>query len=229
MKGRTTKRIAVALAAALLPGLAAASDRWEFEVLLNDKEIGSHTFDITRTEDGQRMETEASFDVRFLFVTAFRYRHQNTEIWRDGCLASIDAVTDNNGEQLSVNGGATQESFDLAGPRGSESLSGCVQTFAYWNPEILDAEQLLNSQTGEYEDIDVVYAGADTVEVGGVTIDADRYTMTAKGGDIKLWYSSDDQRWLALEAPAKGGRTIRYRPLSVPAADDDAELTARVE
>ncbi len=226
MNGRTTKRIAVAITAALLPGLAAAADRWEFEVLLNDMEIGLHTFDIIRTEDGRRMETQASFDVRFLFVTAFRYRHQNTEIWRDGCLASIDAVTDNNGEQLAVNGGATEESFDLAGPQGSESLSGCVQTFAYWNPEILNADRLLNSQTGEYEAIDVVYAGPDTVDVGGTTIDADRYTMTAKGGDISLWYSSDDQRWLALEAPAQGGRTIRYRPVSVPAPHDDSELVA---
>ena len=226
MKGRITQTVAVALVASLLPGLAAASDRWEFEVLLNDKEIGVHTFDVTRTEDGRRMETEASFDVRFLFVTAFRYRHQNTEVWRNGCLSSIDAVTNNNGEQLAVNGGATDESFDVDGPAGSESLSGCVQTFAYWNPEILSAERLLNSQTGEYETVEVAYAGADAIAVGDRTIEADRYTMTAKGGDISLWYSSDDQRWLALEAPAKGGRTIRYRPLSVPASHDNTELVA---
>ncbi len=226
MNGRVTRRIAVVLTAALMPGLAAAADRWEFEVLLNDKEIGLHTFDVTRTEDGRRMETEASFDVRFLFVTAFRYRHQNVEVWRDGCLSSIDAVTNNNGEQLAVNGDATEDSFDFAGPSGSESLTGCVQTFAYWNPEILNADKLLNSQTGEYESVDVTYAGPDTVVVGSTTIDADRYTMTAKGGDISLWYASDDQRWLALEAPAKGGRTIRYRPVSVPAPQNDSELVA---
>lgn len=226
MKTPRVTRIVAALAALLVPGLVSAADRWEFEVLLNDKEIGQHTFDVSRTEDGQRMETEASFDVRFLFVTAFRYRHQNTEVWRDGCLSSIDAITNNNGETLAVNGGAAENRFDVAGPRGSESLTGCVQTFAYWNPDILDADKLLNSQTGEYEAIDVVYAGADTVDVGGTAIDADRYTMTAKGGDISLWYSRDDQRWLALEAPAKGGRTIRYRPVSVPPPQDDAGIVA---
>ncbi len=220
------KKLALLLAAVFAPGLSAADNRWEFEVLLNDKQIGSHTFDITRTEDGQRMDTEASFDVRFLFVTAFRYRHQNTEIWRDGCLSSIDAVTDNNGERLAVSGGATDERFDVAGPAGAESLDGCIKSFAYWNPEILNADRLLNSQTGEYEAIDVVYSGADTVVVGASTIEADRYTMTAKGGDISLWYSSGDQRWLALEAPAKGGRTIRYRPVSVPAPPSDTELVA---
>lgn len=226
MSARNTKFLATILAASLLPGLAAASDRWEFEVLLNDKEIGLHTFDVTPTEDGRRLETEASFDVRFLFVTAFSYRHQNTEVWQNGCLSSIDAVTDNNGEQLAVNGDATQDNFDVETPRGSETLSGCVRTFAYWNPEILNADRLLNSQTGEYEAVDVVYAGSDTVEIGDTAIDADRYTMSAKGGDISLWYSTDDQRWLALEAPAKGGRTIRYRPVSVPAPAEGPELVA---
>ena len=226
MSVRKTKYLAAVLTAAFLPGLASASDRWEFEVLLNDKEIGQHTFDVSRTEDGRRLETEASFDVKFLFVTAFRYRHQNIELWADGCLSSIDAFTTSNGEEFAVSGGATADSFDVESKRGSESLSGCVQTFAYWNPEILDADRLLNSQTGEYEDVEVVYAGADTVQVGGTAIDADRYTMTAKGGDISLWYARDDKRWLALEAPAKGGRTIRYRPVSVPAPADTAELVA---
>lgn len=217
MNVRIAGRLSAALAAFALPALAAASEHWEFEVLLDDKPIGVHTFDVARTADGRRLETEASFDVRFLFVTAFRYRHRNTEIWRGGCLANIDAVTDNNGERLAVSGDVTEASFRVASSRGTESLSGCVRTFAYWNPEILAADRLLNSQTGEYEAIEVVYAGADTVQVGGTAIDADRYTLTASGGDIRLWYSSDDQRWLALEAPARGGRTIRYRPLSVPA------------
>ncbi len=221
------KRLFVVLVAFLIPGLAAAGDRWEFEVLLDDKEVGFHNFEVTTTDGGRRLDTEASFDVKFLFVTAFRYRHQNTEIWRDGCLSSISAFTNNNGDRLAVNGGAAGDGFEVESQRGSESLSGCVQTFAYWNPEILAADRLLNSQTGDYEDIEVAYAGSESVEVGDSLVDADRYTLTASGGDISLWYSQDDQRWLALEAPAKGGRTIRYRPLSVPTADDRSRVLAR--
>ena len=53
----------------------------------------------------------------------------------------------------------------------------------------------------------------------GQPVEAVRYRLNAKAGAITLWYSNDEsRRWLALEAPAKGGRKIRYVPVQVPAA-----------
>ena len=213
--------VIAALTAASIPvstALAAteASD-WRFEVLLDDKEIGYHEFRLS--DDGRRqvLETEASFDVKLLFITAFRYRHQNTEIWNDGCLASIEAATNNNGDLLEVSGQQLNDAFRVTRQSGQETLEDCVQTFAYWNPEILKSERLLNSQTGEYEQVSVVLEGEDQVLVNDMPVDALRYRLIAEAGDIKLWYSNDEaRRWLALEAPAKGGRKIRYKPLTVP-------------
>ena len=56
-----------------------------------------------------------------------------------------------------------------------------------------------------------------TVDVDGTPVEALRYTLSTERGDIRLWYSRDGL-WLALEAPAKGGRTLRYRALQVPGA-----------
>lgn len=227
-----TTLIAAAFAAALVPFsvVRAATDSrdWRFEVLLDDREIGYHEFSLR--EDGRRqvLETEASFDVKFLFITAFRYRHQNTEVWKDGCLTSIEAATNNNGDLLQVKGQLSDDTFLVTGQSGKETLDNCVRTFAYWNPEILEAERLLNSQTGEYEDVAVVLEGEDQVVVDDMVVDALRYRLAAEAGDITLWYSSDEtRRWLALEAPAKGGRKIRYKPLAVPAKEPGAnELAA---
>ena len=190
--------------------------RWQFDVLLDDKPIGVHTFAVEDTGTALRLETAASFDVKFLFITAFRYRHQNTEVWQDGCLSSIDAVTDSNGKELVVRGRRDGGDFDIAQTDSTKTLPGCVQTFAYWNPAVLESEQLLNSQTGEYESVAVTYEGPDEVSLGGQAIAALRYTLATRGGDITLWYSRDDLTWLGLEAPAKGGRTLAYRPTRVP-------------
>ena len=203
-------------------GVLAATDArdWRFEVLLDDKQIGYHDFSVA--DDGRRqvLETEASFDVKFLFITAFRYRHQNTEIWNDGCLSSISAATNNNGDQLEVSGRQSDDTFQVQSNTGAAALERCVKTFAYWNPDILGAERLLNSQTGEYESVSVVYEGEDQVFIEDRPVDALRYRLTAEAGDIKLWYSNDAaRRWLALEAPAKGGRTLRYRPVLVPGGE----------
>jgi len=212
------KLICVLLALALSAPAAADALNWKFDVLLDDKEIGFHTFSVANDGSTAVMETEAKFDVKFLFITAFRYRHRNTEIWSDGCLSSIDATTIRNGDLLEVKGQQGDDSFAVRGQNGAATLGDCVQTFAYWNPAILHSDRLLNSQTGEYEDVTVTFEDRDEVVVGDRPVDALRYRLSAKAGDITLWYSSDTSRWLALEAPAKGGRTIRYEPAEVPTA-----------
>lgn len=203
--------------AASASAYAAGNADWEFEVSLDDKKIGYHTFSLEE-EDGKRiLETEAAFDVKLLFITAFRYRHSNVEVWDDGCLESIDARTDSNGKLLEVKGIRRAERLAIMGTNGDVELEECVRTFAYWNPELLEAERLLNSQTGEYESVLIREDGTDVVDVDGSPVDAVRYTLSTKGGDIRLWYTREGL-WLALEAPAKGGRTIRYRPLRIPDA-----------
>ena len=217
--------IAAAALSVTWPASTALADTykadWRFEVLLNDKPIGFHSFSLTGDAERQTLTTEAQFDVKFLFINAFRYRHDNTEIWGNGCLDSINATTDSNGDFLSVRGQRFDDSFRLEG-QPAEPLPGeCIQTFAYWNPDILDSSRLLNSQTGELEEVTVTREDLDAVDINGKTVEAIRYRLLAKSGAITLWYSNDDsRRWLALEAPAKGGRTLRYIPVRIPTADD---------
>ncbi len=214
---------ALLIFAPALPTFAVVGDdvaglQWQFDVSLNGKPVGYHSFEVRQNGSQQILETEASFDVKVLFVTAFRYRHQNTEVWNNGCLSSIDATTDSNGKNFNVRGASLEDSFGLSSNAGSSTLSGCVRTFAYWNPAVLEAEKLLNTQTGEYEDVTVTFEKREQIEVGGKPVDALRYRLSAKAGDITLWYSSEGKTWLGLEAPAKGGRTISYTAVSVPDA-----------
>ena len=81
-------------------------------------------------------------------------------------------------------------------------------TFAYWDPRILGASQLLNSQTGELLPVRVAESGTEWVEVSGRRVAAARHRLSASGLQIDLWYA--DGRWVALEAPTPGGRLLRY-------------------
>ncbi len=220
----SSKKLIAAISACLVTSFAGATTEspakaWEFDVALDGKPIGSHTFELQQDGARQILTTEARFDVKFLFVTAFRYRHENIEIWNDGCLSSIDASTNSNGKRLEVQGAAGDGQFDVTSAQGMSSLPACVQTFAYWNPTILDAQQLLNSQTGEYEAVKAIYEGPDKISVAGSEVDAFRYRLSARAGDIVLWYSTDETTWLGLEAPAKGGRRITYTAVAVPELD----------
>ena len=208
--------LAAALASA--PATAASPLDWEFEVRLNDKKIGYHSFRVSEDNGRQVLETEAAFDVKLLFVTAFRYRHKNREVWEDGCLERVQAQTQANGKLFEVQGVRRADAMTVTTREERTRLADCVRSFAYWNPDFLSSTRLLNTQTGEYEPVTVIPDGEDSVEVGSRVVAADRYKLRTRNGDIRLWYAKDTQTWLKLEAPAKGGRTLRYTPLAVPEA-----------
>ncbi|MGR9093224.1 MAG: DUF6134 family protein [Gammaproteobacteria bacterium] len=180
-----------------------------FDVFLDGKKIGYHRFEIDGPGSNAAVRSEASFDVKFLFVTAFSYRHTATESWSNGCLDEIESRTDSNGKKLNVSGERTDGGFVIDTGDVEAELPSCVMTFAYWNPGFLDQPRLLNPQTGEYLEVEVQELGRDTVRLEGREVPARSVRVTARQMDITLWYS-ENAEWLALESVAKGGRIIRY-------------------
>ena len=206
-------RYVVALFAALAiasHALASPVDRsWDFAVLLDGSKIGYHRFQLTEDDGQRRLTSEAKFDVRFLFINAFRYRHTNTEVWSGGCLERLEANTRANGKELTLSGLRADSGFVVDDGTEQNSLGDCVMTFAYWNPEFLSQPRLLNPQSGEYLDVEIERVGEEPVVVRGEAVPASVYRITARQMEIKLWYSEDNE-WLALESVAKGGRILRY-------------------
>ena len=182
---------------------------WNFKVFLDDAEIGYHNFLLVEDNDRQRLITEADFRIRFLFLTAYRYEHTNQEIWDGDCLQEISSKTDANGTKFSVRGYQAVAGFAVESDEGLTEVGRCVKTFAYWNPDILDEPQLLNSQTGELLSVAIEAVAEETLKVRGMEVAARRYHLVAKNMELDIWYSKD-KRWLALESTVKGNRKLRY-------------------
>ena len=195
----------------------ADSLEWRFKVFLDEKEIGWHEFRIDPEGTRVKVETEARFDVKFFFITAYRYQHRNVEAWDSKGLVSIDAYTNANGDEYIVRGEREGEHFRLTTGEESTKLPPELKSFCYWSPEILKASRLLNSQTGEYEAVEVIERGGTRVAYNGEEIPAVKYDIMVQGLPISVWYCQEDNRWLALESVTEGGRTLRYEPLELPA------------
>ena len=186
-----------------------AVDHWDFDVYLNDKKVGKHTFKISEMGGVKQVRSEASFKYTILFIPAYRYEHSAAERWTDNCLTTVDASTKANGKRIQVSGKQTGIGFVVENGDKPAQLPECVMTFAYWNPDFLGESQLLNPQTGEYVDVRVEEVGDEMLEVRGHAVAATRFKLTAYEVDLTLWYSSDNE-WLALESVAKNGHIIRY-------------------
>jgi hypothetical protein len=215
---RTGASVIFAAALYMSPGVSATTGAepvrtWDFKVYLDDREIGYHRVRMTPQEDGTRVSTEARFDVKFLFISAFRYEHRSDEIWRDACLSGIDARTDKNGDALFVRGEASGDGISVRTHDGEQQLSGCVRSFAYWDPELLQATRLLNAQTGVYQPVQIEELGHAPLDVDGREIDARKYRLMVDKAAVDLWYTAD-MKWLALESTTRDGYRLRYLPVT---------------
>jgi len=181
---------------------------WRFRVFLDDKEIGTHDFFLSDQQNSKLLRSEARFIYKLMFIKLYEYEHQNTEIWQGDCLSQIESETDANGKPYEVIGAKDKTGFRVSGSEGEALLPSCVMTFAYWNPDFLQQTRLLNTQNGEYVEIEVTPPKSVELEVRGNRQAALQYELKAGELELNLWYSLDNE-WLALESQTNG-RSLRY-------------------
>jgi Family of unknown function (DUF6134) len=177
-----------------LQALASASS-WNFRVYLDNRPIGEHHFTLRTVGERQELHSNAHFDVRFLLINVFRYRHSATESWQDNCLRALSSETETNGKRQQVHA----------------EYPDCIMSFAYWNPQILRAQQLLNSQSGVLTPVSIALIGTEGITVRDQRRSARRYHIAGPQLAIDVWYANDE--WVALESATEGGRRLRYQLL----------------
>jgi hypothetical protein len=203
---RTLLMLAVLAPAA---ALASTGQEWQFRVLLDEREVGSHRFRVSDGGGERRVESDARFTVKFLFIDAYTYVHQARERWQGDCLTAIESRTNDNGQQLAVRGARTAGRFEVAAGKVQAELPACVMSFAYWNPAMLRQARLLNAQTGEFVAVRVEALGEEALTVRGRPLAAHRYALHAPEFRIDVWYAAD-RDWVQLESRTEGGRLLRY-------------------
>jgi hypothetical protein len=207
--------MAFALALAAGPAEASEEQLWRFKVYLNDSEIGYHDFRLRPEADRLVLDSKARFNVKVLFFNAYTYAHDSREIWEGGCLTSLKARTDDNGQKSEVQGALDGDRFRVQTAEQQATLPRCTMSFAYWNPAMLGEARLLNAQTGRYLPVSAEELARESLLAAGRRVEARRYALETPDGRIDLWYGDDD-RWLGLQSEIAAGRTLRYELQSWP-------------
>ena len=191
------------------PAWSDIAQSYEFKVFLGEQEIGRQRFDVSSEGEQTHVRVDAQFEVKFFYIRFYEYRHSNIEKWERGCLREIRSRTDDNGDAHFVNGNFENGQLQVQTQNGKWSDDNCIKTFAYWDPEWISGERLLNSQTGELLPISILSLGEETIPVQGVPTQTTRRRIITNDFSVDLWYT-EGGRWVALQSTTKNGELLRY-------------------
>lgn len=195
-----------------------------FRVLREGDTIGHHSIDFSRRGDDLVVDVNIDLEVKFAFITVYRYTHRNQEIWRDGRLHAIDTQTNDDGNKHWVRGRANGEGFAIESDSGSRLMPSGIIPSSYWHPDTPRAETLLNTQTGELARIKVA-AGAHKSDLPMPWGPQVAQSFEISGDvDLNLWYD-DKGCLLKMNFSAPGdGSLIDYLPARHPLARSGPDL-----
>ena len=187
--------------------IALYGERVAFTVLRDGAPIGRH--EVTFEKRGPDLVATTTFDakVSLLSIPVYRFEYRAVDRWRDDCLQEVRAETNDNGARTSMAASRVGDGLKVTGSGGSFTTAPLFPT-NHWHPGVIGASRVLNTITGEVNDVTMTAKGMDTVVVNGEPRPARHY---AYGGQLRndVWYDARG-RWVKMRFAGTDGSTIEY-------------------
>ncbi len=201
--------------AASAPTLASAyPEILKFAVTRDGSPLGLVMVRFGRAGGDGIAEVYIDFAVSFAGISLYRYEHRARERWRDGRLAALDSVTNDDGADQAVTARIRPDGLLVNGMRGPLTAPTDILPSSYWHPRFVEQSRMLDSQLGRIVDFTIRPAGTETVLALGRPVETRRYAMR---GDIDLdfWYDSN-RVWQKMAFTIAGSAIDYTRVVPVP-------------
>lgn len=181
----------------------------KYVVMRNDSQIGTNTVSVAENGPRKTVQTVTHVEVKFGFVTLYRFDQTETEQWVNGKLLAMNATTNDNGtlrrtDLSSVDGRVTVE---CGGP--PKHIATAALPFSLWNPALLAQTEAIDPRDGSLVSVSVADRGEDNLVIQGRTTRAHHYIVTTTFAQ-DVWYDSDD-RLVRVQLKGRDGSTILYQ------------------
>ncbi len=160
-----------------------------FEIIRKNKTIGTHTISFIENDKDLKVDIEVNINVKLGFLTIYKYRHNNTEYWKEGELIKISTNSlTNSKKKYFVEGQKNNDFFEYEGVDNRKRTGLNVIPISYWNYEILDRKVFLDSQKGILREFDLKEMELENIFFNEKNFNAKKYMMK-----VKTIHSSDEK------------------------------------
>lgn len=168
----------------------------QFDVKRNGKKIGEHYVTFKKENDQLIVNAETKIRVKFLFITAYKFDYKAKEVWQENDLKTLTAFTNDNGDISEVNYTYSDDSSPLYSTN-------------HWNPNVLGADNVLNSITGKTNNVTISKMGWENLSIQDETRPALRHEYSGDLKDVTTWYD-EKGRWVGLQFISEDDSIISY-------------------
>lgn len=205
---------ALSAALCLFAALPASADSrtLAFDVLRGGSPIGTHVVSIRTSGPRTEVSIEIDLEVRFAFLTVYRYTHRSRETWSGDRLVALEAATDDNGTRTNVAARAAPDGIAVEGSAGRYVAPADTYPTSYWRRDKVRRTQLLDTQSGKLVSVINTGLGARDMPVDGAAQPVEVYRVDGELA-AEVGYAADGS-WATLAFEARGARIdyIRRMP-----------------
>jgi uncharacterized protein DUF6134 len=181
-----------------------------FDAYHKGRKIGTHHVSVEPEGSGFKVVTKIDISVSMAFITLFEFRHDAVERWENGEVVFIESRTNDDGEEIRVNGVATPEGLRVVGPSGPTiAPAGILTSNSLWNPAFADQTLAVDVQHGGVIGISIEPLGQERVKTGRNDRQATKYKLVTPYMGGLLWY--DDAGLWVKAVYEKNGEKVEYR------------------
>ncbi|KAA0875694.1 DUF6134 family protein [Nitrincola tapanii] len=196
--------------------LALYGQEQNFEVWRNGRAIGTHQLRFSEENGLLRVDAHMRLHIRALAVFNYHYEYRATEWWQEGRLQRLSVEVNDDGKRESIQAQAEDQGLRVQKAQQQRWLSQDLLTTNHWNPGILEAQEVLNTLTGEASQLAVERLGMKRLQSTQGELEVQKYRLGAELEDTDTWYDAQG-RWWGMEFSARDKSRIRVLPKGVEA------------
>ena len=179
-----------------------------FDVVREGKRVGTHVVGFQGFPNDLVVTSKFNLKIDILFINAYSFEYSSKANWKDGILHDLSVLVDDNGEKLSLEAKKRSKYLTVSNDQESFQVPLPIYPTNHWNAGVLGQNKVLNTLTGELNNVEIIEKGYEMVETRQGKVKALRYAYT---GDLEteIWYD-DKKRWVGMEFVGSDGSLIKY-------------------
>jgi hypothetical protein len=189
--------LSVIAPASAAPAGPAANVHRVFDIMREGSQIGTNTFDITRSGDTTEVKIVTHVLVKVMFVNAYRYDHKETASYKGTQLVSFTATTNDNGTDHEIAAEQKDGKVILTVDGDTREAAKGIVPASLWSADISNKPQLFDTGNGKLLSTKPRDLGDEMVEIHGVSQHL-RHIKLSGQFDRDLWFDKDGLVKLAM-------------------------------